>query len=92
MRRRGSLGLVLPPGRSYDSEREATRLADLFGHDLADTPVAGQEQLQALRRADVTPRLAALAGIPTLIVLARHDPIAPPSIGPRVNGESAACS
>jgi pimeloyl-ACP methyl ester carboxylesterase len=81
MRRRGFLGLVLPPGRRYDGEREATKLADLFGHDLADTPVAGREQLRALRRADATPRLAELAGIPTLIVSARHDPIAPPTIG-----------
>jgi pimeloyl-ACP methyl ester carboxylesterase len=81
MRRRGFLGLVLAPGRIFDSEREAAKLADLFGHDLADTPVAGQEQLRALRRADLTPRLTELAGIPTLIVSARHDPIAPPSIG-----------
>jgi pimeloyl-ACP methyl ester carboxylesterase len=81
MRRRGFLGLVQPPGRTYDSEREAAKFAHLFGHDLADTPVAGEEQLRALRRADTTPRLAELAGIPTLIVAAQHDPIAPPSIG-----------
>lgn len=81
MRRRGFLGLVMPPGRQYDREREATRLADLFGHDLADTPRAGREQLRAMRLADAAPRLAELAGIPTLVVSARHDPIAPPSIG-----------
>jgi len=81
VRRRGFLGLVLPPGQVYDLERESTRLADLFGHDLADTPQAGREQLRALRRANTTPRLAELAGIPTLIVSARHDPIAPPVLG-----------
>jgi pimeloyl-ACP methyl ester carboxylesterase len=34
-----------------------------------------------MRAADATPRLAELAGVPTLVVSAAHDPIAPPRAG-----------
>ena len=39
------------------------------------------EQLKVMGRCNLTPRLSALAGIPTLVVSGRHDPIAPPAYG-----------
>lgn len=81
LRRRGFLALVRPPGARGDADAEASRLAALFGHDLADTPPAAREQLRAMRHADAAPRLGELAGVPTLVVSARHDPIAPPRVG-----------
>lgn len=81
MRRRGFLKLVLPPGHAADLGALADKLADLFGHDLADQPPVADQQLKALRAVDLTPRLGELAGLPTLVVNAAHDPIAPPSAG-----------
>jgi aminoacrylate hydrolase len=37
-----------------------------------------------MRRADVTADLPRLANTPTLVVSARHDPIAPPALGRRI--------
>jgi len=83
MRRRGFLGLVLPPGRRSAAELEAlaVEIGELFGHDLAELPPVAAEQLRALRRYDASHRLAELAGLPTLVVAAAHDPIAPPRAG-----------
>lgn len=81
MRRRGFLKLVLPPGQTADLDAMSSKLADLFGHDLADSPPVVDHQLKALRSTDLTARLGELAGLPTLIVNAAHDPIAPPSAG-----------
>lgn len=81
MRRRGFLGLVMPPGPIADAERRAHEIGELFGHDLADTPRAAREQLRAMRRADVSARLGELSGIRSLVVSAEHDPIAPPALG-----------
>lgn len=83
MRRRGFLQLVLPPGRlrTTDAEALATHVGELFGHDLADQPAIVSRQLRAMRAANATDRLAQLAGTPTLVVSARHDPIAPPAAG-----------
>lgn len=83
MRRRGFLALVLPPHAlaAADVDAEAARIAELFGHDLADQPPIVAQQLRALRAADASARLAELAGIPTLVVSAAHDPIAPPRAG-----------
>lgn len=80
MRRRGFLGLVLPPGE-VPAPGLAERIADLFGHDLATQPAVARDQLRALRHADALPRLGELAGIPTLVLSAAHDPIAPPAAG-----------
>ncbi len=80
MRRRGFLGIVLPPGPA-DFEAAAEKLSTLFGHDLADQPPVVSDQLRALRAADTTPRLHELTGLPTLVVSATHDPIAPPAAG-----------
>ena len=83
MRRRGFLQLVMPPGAADDADPEelAERLASLFGHDLADQPPVVNPQLAAMRAYDATPRLGELAGLPTLVVSAVHDPIAPPRAG-----------
>lgn len=80
MRRRGFLRLLLPPQDHAGSEPGAQipRLGDLFGHDLADQPPAAREQLRAMRATDAPPRLGQLEGVPTLVVSAAHDPIAPP--------------
>ena len=82
-RRRAFLDLVMPPGSVPASNREplAADLAELFGHDLADQPPIAMEQLGALRKYDATPRLRELSGIPTLVLSAAHDPIAPPRFG-----------
>jgi pimeloyl-ACP methyl ester carboxylesterase len=83
MRRRAFLKLILPPGAlaREDPEALAARLADLFGHDLADQPPIVKQQLAAMRKADALPNLGELAGLPTLVVSAAHDPIAPPYLG-----------
>lgn len=81
MRRRGFLQLVLPPGAGVDYETLAEEMAGLFGHDLADQPPVVGAQLRAMRAADASPRLSELTGVPTLVVSAAHDPIAPPSAG-----------
>lgn len=88
-RRRAFLELILPPsgprGFAALSRRErdarAAELAPLFGHDLGDLPPVARAQLAAMRRHDVTARLAELTGLATLVVSATHDPIAPPRLG-----------
>jgi pimeloyl-ACP methyl ester carboxylesterase len=82
-RRRAFLEIVMPPGSvaQVDTDRLASELADLFGHDLADQPAIAMQQLRALRRFDATGRLPLLRRIPTLVLSARHDPIAPPRFG-----------
>lgn len=80
MRRRGFLSIILPPGPVQDPDALAAGLAPLFGHDLADQePITGI-QLKAMRQANLSPRLPELAGIPTLVMSAAHDPIAPPRV------------
>jgi pimeloyl-ACP methyl ester carboxylesterase len=82
-RRRAFLEMVMPPDalRGVDRDRLAARLAPLFGHDLADQPPIALKQLAALRAWDGSERLARLQGIPTLVMSADHDPIAPPQYG-----------
>jgi pimeloyl-ACP methyl ester carboxylesterase len=82
-RRRAFLEMVMPPG-AVDAERAvslAAELEPLFGHDLAEQPSIAMQQLGALRRYDATPHLSRLADIPTLVMSAAHDPIAPPRFG-----------
>jgi pimeloyl-ACP methyl ester carboxylesterase len=82
-RRRAFLEMVMPPSalRDVDRDRLAAELAPLFGHDLADQPAIALEQLGALRAYDATDRLGRISGIPTRVVSAAHDPIAPPRHG-----------
>lgn len=88
-RRRAFLQLVIPPAAmaGVDTETLAAELAPLFGHDLADQPPVVSKQLKAMRAFDATPRLAELAGIPTLVVSAGFDPIAPPRLGKALAGD-----
>jgi pimeloyl-ACP methyl ester carboxylesterase len=85
-RRRAFLRIVTAPGSvpRGEEDRLAAELAPLFGHDLADRPPISMQQLAALRAYDSTPRLRELEGIPTLVVSAAHDLIAPPRHGRRL--------
>jgi pimeloyl-ACP methyl ester carboxylesterase len=82
-RRRAFLELVLSPVElaSADLDATAEALGGLFGHDLADQPAIAMRQLAALRAYDATPRLSELSGMPTLVVSAAYDRIAPPVCG-----------
>ncbi len=83
MRRRAFLRLIMSPESlvGTNTDELAARLAPLFGHDLADQlPIVGK-QLRALRAANAQPLLGELADIPSLVVSAGYDPIAPPRIG-----------
>lgn len=84
MRRRAFTRLVMPPRpplSGAELDRLAERLAPIFGHDLADQPAVSAPQLRAMRATNLTPRLSELAGIRTLVVSGRWDPIAPPALG-----------
>jgi len=82
-RRLAFLRLVLPPSarRGADLDALAASLAPHFGRDLAEQPPVVDAQLTALRRYDAGRRLALLPRVPTLVVSAEHDPIAPPRFG-----------
>lgn len=82
-RRAAFLEILASPGNLVRQDRDglAQDMAALFGHDLADHPAAEKTQLAAMRRYDATPSLGRLSGIPTLVVSAAHDPIAPPVLG-----------
>lgn len=82
-RRKALLELVMPESvlAAADHGALAAELAPLFGHDLADHPSVCARQLWALVRHDTTARLGQLDGLPTLIVNAVHDRIAPPGVG-----------
>lgn len=83
MRRRAFLEIIMPSAalRGVDRDALAAHLEPLFGHDLAEQPPIAMPQLSALRAYDATNRLPRLAGIPTLVMSAAHDPIAPPKYG-----------
>lgn len=83
LRRHAFLQIVMPPDALQGADRDslAGRLAPLFGHDLADQPPVAMKQLRAMNAYDATPRLGELAGVPTLVVSAAHDPIARPESG-----------
>jgi aminoacrylate hydrolase len=83
MRRAAFLEILAAPSQlaGRDRDRMARDMAPLFGHDLADHPAIEGRQLSALRAEDTTPELARLAGIPTLVMSAAHDPISPPAVG-----------
>jgi pimeloyl-ACP methyl ester carboxylesterase len=83
MRRNAFLELVMPASylRAVDRERLAEDLKPLFGRDLADQPAIVMAQLRAMSRFDASARLDALGRIPTLVVSAAHDRIAPPEYG-----------
>jgi pimeloyl-ACP methyl ester carboxylesterase len=83
MRRNAMLEMILPAQelRRHDRARLATELEPLFGRDLADQPPILMRQLRAMSRYSALPELRLLDAIPTLVVSALHDPIAPPRLG-----------
>jgi len=83
MRRRAFLEISLPGPDLVraDRDRLASDLASVVGHDLADHPAIEGRQLAAMRACDLSGALPSLAGVPTLVVSAAHDPIAPPALG-----------
>src|SRR5690606_21974943 len=88
--RRGAfLQIITGPGSVPDGSEDAlaAQLAPLFGHDLADRPPVAIKQLAALRSCDCTGELEDLAGMPTLVVSAEHDLIAPARFGRALAGE-----
>ena len=91
MRRRAFTELVLPPELLLDRDAWAERLVPFFGHDLADHPPVVMKQLAAMRAYDATPRLHLLAGLPTLVVGARHDRIARPEVVRDLASSIAGC-
>lgn len=67
--------------RSADGEALARRLGALVGRDLADQPAVLMRQVRALAAHDVSARLGRLGSIPTLVLSATEDRIAPPRYG-----------
>jgi pimeloyl-ACP methyl ester carboxylesterase len=86
MRRWAFLEMVMPPQalRGRDRDALARELEPLFGHPLDTMPKAAMQQAAAIARFDSTPRLGELDGVPTLVVSAEHDPIAPPVLGQKL--------
>ena len=84
-RRKAFLQMVLPPHEvpadPVARAALAEKLAVWFGHNLANHPPNAIRQLNALSAHDTTPRLKELAGIPTLVVSAELDHIAPAKYG-----------
>jgi pimeloyl-ACP methyl ester carboxylesterase len=81
-RRHAFLEIVMPPHvlATADKDALARDLEPIFGHDLAVRPPITWKQVGAISRFDATQRLAELAGIPTLVMGAAHDPIARPPL------------
>jgi len=86
MRRRAFVRLILPPGHATRRELDtlAAELEPLFGHDLGIQPPIVSAQLRALRSHSTLDRLKKLGSLPTLVVSARYDPIAPPQLGEQI--------
>ncbi len=82
-RRSAFLAMVMPAAAlaAADHAALAAELGRLFGRDLADQPGVIIKQVQALGAHDVSARLGELAKIPTLVVSAAEDRVAPPSQG-----------
>jgi pimeloyl-ACP methyl ester carboxylesterase len=82
-RRHAFLEIAMPPAVLAGADRDALAesLAPIYGYDLADQPWIAMKQAAATRAYDATPHLARLAGVPTLVVSAAQDRIAPPALG-----------
>jgi pimeloyl-ACP methyl ester carboxylesterase len=83
MRRRAMMDLIMPPGfiTAANQASWGERLGAIFGRDLADPAPIAMQQLKAMSGYDATAGLAALAGVPTLVVSAAHDLIARAPLG-----------
>jgi pimeloyl-ACP methyl ester carboxylesterase len=83
MRRLAFLEMVMPEAalRGRDRDALAAELTPIFGHDLGERPPIVMEQLRATGAYDATPRLGELTGIPTMVMSAAQDVVAPPALG-----------
>ena len=83
MRRNAFLELIMPQRHLQQIDRVAlaAELHPLFGHDLAEQPSIVMKQLGAMSKYNAGPQLARLASIPTLVISAAEDRIAPPATG-----------
>ena len=83
MRRHAFVEIVMPPAylAGVDRDRLCDELKELFGRDLADQPPIVMRQVRAMARFDASVRLAELGRIPTLVLSAEYDRIAPPAYG-----------
>jgi aminoacrylate hydrolase len=83
MRRSAFLELVMPRALLAEADRAqlAETLRPLFGRDLAEQPPIILKQLRAMAKYDSSGRLEELAHIPSLVVSAELDRIAPPAFG-----------
>ncbi len=82
-RRRAFLELILPKSalETTDLDAFALQMQPYFGRDLAENPPILMQQVGAMRRHDVRSKLARLSSIPTVVVSADEDQIAPPTAG-----------
>jgi pimeloyl-ACP methyl ester carboxylesterase len=85
-RRRAFLEMVMPPGAVSDANADslAAEMSALVGRDLCEQPPILMKQVMAMKRHDISSKLSALASIPTRVLSAEHDPIAPPQYGRRL--------
>lgn len=83
MRRRAFLEMLFSENylRSSNLGQLAEQVGRIVGRDLADSPPILMKQVQALGRHNILSELGRLGDIPTLVVSARHDPIAKPEYG-----------
>lgn len=86
MRRRAFLQMLFPPDylAGRDLDRLAADLVPVIGRDLAVQPPIVMRQLKSLGNHDCSARLGELSRIPTLVVSAKHDPIARTIYGSRL--------
>ena len=85
-RRHAFLEITLPKElrRAGDLDGWAIEMETLFGHDLAVTPPIAFQQMRAYLGFDARGRSAELSAIPTLVLSAEEDPLAPPAVGGRI--------
>ncbi|MEZ4315910.1 MAG: alpha/beta hydrolase [Myxococcota bacterium] len=81
MRRRAFYELVSDPTRPPTDENLA-ELESAFGRDLTALPGAATAQLRALLATDLREALSAMEPVPSLVVSAKRDRLAPVSQGP----------
>jgi pimeloyl-ACP methyl ester carboxylesterase len=83
MRRNAMLSMIMPDAylRTVDRSVLAEELSGLFGRDLAVQPPIVMKQLRAMASYSAAGSLHELRAVPTLVISAAHDPIAPPRLG-----------
>lgn len=85
-RRRAFLEMLYPKAflRTANLDELAASTGAILGRDLAEQPSVLMKQVRAMAAHDLVHELHELAPIPTLVVSARHDPIAKPVFGRRL--------